>query len=178
MHDLTSKIDRFFKTSFKRKFIFIITIPLLLSCAFLTDILLLPEFKTTDKISRISTITVTKRDAFGYSSSQKKAGYSYSTIGNYKFSTLKRRLRTPEVTMTISPVFNVVKTVKSQEKRVKIESGFNGINKFMFIFCNTVVVISLCYTFLTKNISENARLNLIYFNIIIYLLWIYLIYKF
>lgn len=80
--------------------------------------------------------------------------------------------------MTISPMFNIVKTVESQHKKVKIESGFNGINKFLLIFSNAIILISLCYTFIAKEIAENARLNLIYFNIIMFLLWGYLIIKF
>ena len=178
MHDVTSKIDGFFKSDFNRKFIICISIPFISSLIYLTDILLLPEFNTTEQISHISAITVTQRDAFGYSSSQRKVGYNYSTTNNFKFSTLKKYLRAPEVTMTISPMFNIVKTVESQHKKVKIESGFNGINKFLLIFSNAIILISLCYTFIAKEIAENACLNLIYFNIIMFLLWGYLIIKF
>lgn len=177
MHDVTSKIDGFFKSDFNRKFIICISIPFISSLIYLTDVLLLPELKITENISQISSITVTKRNAFGYSST-KKVGYKYNTVNNYKFATLKRYLRVPEVTLTISPVFNIVKAVESQHKKVKIESGFSGINKFIFIICNIIILISLCYTLVTKKITENARMNLIYFNIIMFLLWGYLIIKF
>ncbi|WP_428742391.1 hypothetical protein [Tenacibaculum sp.] len=176
MDKTTNRINNFFKKDFKKKFITFISIPFMFSALFLADYFFFPEFNKTEKISQVSTIEVSGHHKFSSSNTTTKIGFNYITENNYKFSTTQeKRIIASEIKLKISPIYKTVKTVEIENKRIKLSSGLNGISGILFIICNSSTLISICYTLLTNKITENARLNLIFSNAFIFILWIIII---
>jgi len=171
---LLKKIDNFFAKDFKKRFITIISIPLLLSIFFLVDFFLLPEINKTESIAQIQIIQIPKSAGGTSVRTSHNAGYKYITDNNYKFSTSNRRaIESSKIDLSISPVFNTVKTVIIENKKINIESGFNGIQGKLLILCNGIIIISIFCALLIKNITEHSRQNLIFLNIFFFLIWGY-----
>lgn len=171
---VSGKISSLFKKDFKKRFIFFLSIPLLISVLFLVDFFLLPEVNKNDSISYISTIKVPQSAGGTSFRTNRDSGYKYTTEANLKFSTLKLRIKSPEIKLRVTPVFSTVKTViTSENKKIDLASGFSGLNKLLFISFNSILIISVFYVLLIKKITENARLNLIFLNIFILAIWIY-----
>lgn len=170
--NLTNIIDAFFAKNFKKKFISIISLPLLLTTFFLTDFFLLPEIVETDRISQIYSINIPKSAGGTRVRSSHKAGYKYVTNKNYKFSTLSHSMiNSPKINITLSPILKTVKTVMIKDIRIDLASGFNGINAVMILFCNFVIIISISYVLFVNNITEHARLSLTYSNLFFFVIW-------
>ena len=171
---LLKKIDVFIAKDFKKRFISIISIPLLLSTFFLVDFYLLPEISKTDSISQYQIINIPKSAGGTSARTSHKVGYKYLTNNNYKFSTSsKRAITSHEIDLTISPVFNTVKTVMIENKKTSIESGFNGVKGVLLVLCNGVIIISIFCALMINRITEHSRQNLIFVNIFFFLIWGY-----
>ena len=173
MDKVLEKITTFFKKDFKKKFILFFSVPLFASAIFLTDFFFLPEINQTDSISSIMAIKISQSEGGTSMRKRKVRGYRYTTKTNFKFSTLKKRKIESDVELTVTPLFKVVKSVTVDSKKVSLESGFNGLNKLLLICCNSIILLSIFYMILTKKISENARLNLIFLNAFILAVWLY-----
>lgn len=172
--NLLKKIDNFFAKDFKKRFITIISIPLLLSAFFLVDFFLLYGISKTDSIAQIQIIQIPKSAGGTSVRTSHNAGYKYITDNDYKFSTSNRRaIESYKIDLSISPVFNTVKTVMIENKKIDIESGLNGIKRIMLVLCNSIIIISIFCALLIKNITERSRQNLIFLNIFFFLIWGY-----
>ncbi|SIS47065.1 hypothetical protein SAMN05421766_10289 [Zobellia uliginosa] len=173
MNEAVDRFSLFFKKDFKKKFLIFVSIPLLASAVFLVDFFLLPESSTTDSISSISIVTLPQSTGGTSVRSSRPSGYRYTTKTNLKFATSKTRIKSPEIQLTVSPIFKTVKTVSTPKKKIDIASGFSGLNQVLLILCNGSIIISILYTLLTKHITENARLNLLFSNLFLLAIWIY-----
>jgi len=175
---LTNRIDSWFKKDFKKKFIGFLAFPFLLSFIFFFDYYILPGSLQNERLVDFQTITMSQNVGGTSVRNQRVIGYRYFTENDIQFSTMKKRIKSPEVEISLSPLFKTVKSVMADDKAVKIETGINGINGLLFIVCNSSIFIAVCYTLLAKKISENARLNLIYLHLFIFVLWVIVMIKF
>ncbi len=179
MNEVLKRIDDWFKKEFKKKFLLFVSLPLVISTLFVIDFIILPGETRTEYIVEVYDISIAQRDAFGYTSSARQKGYYYVTTNDYSFSTMERRIRNERIDITITPLFNSVNAVLlDNNRKVDLQTGFNGINGVMLIFCSLGLFISVIYVLSVKTISENARLNLKYFNGFIVVLWGIIIYKY
>jgi len=172
-----NSMDRFFKKDFKKKFLICASVPFLLSLLYVIDGSLLPERSITDEIASRKKISMSQNEEF-MGRTRRKVGYQYVTEKDYSFSTFVKTIKTKEVEMTISPLFNTVKTVKSESKNIQVQSGFYGMNGVLIMAILISILFCTCYLLLKKTISENARLNIILFNILLFVVWGYLFVKF
>jgi hypothetical protein len=176
---LFNQIDAFFAKDFKRRFIPIIAIPLIISIVFLVDFFLLSERNETDSIVYTQAITLSKSAGGTSAQTSHIAGYKYSTFNNYSFLTSRRTpFKSNKIELTISPIFKTVKSVEMDNKKIKIASGFSGINAVLLILCNTVIIISMLYTLATKKFTEHRRHNLIFVNVFLLLIWAFVLIAF
>jgi len=167
-------IDHFFKNKFKKKFIYATSSILLLSFLFLMDIYILPGSTKTDVVYSFRKIT--QQTGNSWNRSKRTVGYKYTTENEHQFSTSRRGLlKSPKITMEISPITKTVKSVQLNGKPIKLTSGVNGANMVLLISCNLIILISISYITLVKNLSENSRLNLIYLNLFVFSVWIYML---
>ncbi|SHK01308.1 hypothetical protein [Pseudozobellia thermophila] len=173
INDITRKVSLFFKKGFKTKFLLFVSVPLLASMLFLTDYFILPERQTSDVIAYRQVIKIPQSAGGTSVRTGKVSGYKYTTATKLKFSTSRTPITSSEVTLTTTPVFKTVKTVVASQKTIPLASGFSGLNQVLFILCNGVMVISVIYVFLSRTITENARLNLIYCNTFLLAIWVY-----
>ncbi|CAM4120340.1 hypothetical protein [Zobellia nedashkovskayae] len=174
MNETVEKFSLFFKKDFKKKFICFFTIPFLASVIFLVDFFLLPETNTSDIITHISIIKIPSNVGGTSVRVCKVSGYRYITETNLKFSTLNTRIKSSEIKLRVTPLFKTVKAVSSTSKqKIVLASGFSGLNQVLFVLCNGFILVSIIYILLTKHITENARLNLLFSNTFILAVWIY-----
>jgi len=138
----------------------------------------LQESKHTDLITQVFKITAPTSEGGTGLRVDKKIGYTYITEQDFKFSTQEKNIGLSEIHVTSSPIFNTVKSVVLKNKQVAISSGFNGISKVILIVCNFTIIISIIYLNSIKKITENARLNLVFLNFFMFLLWLFIIFKF
>ena len=179
MNKVLKRIDVWFKKEFKKRFLLFVSLPLVISTLFVLDFIILPGETRTEYIVEVYEISINQTDALGYSRSPREKGYYYVTTNNYTFSTMERWIREDRIDITITPLFNSVNAVwLDNNRKVDLQTGFNGINGVMLIFCSLGLLISVIYVLLVKKISENARLNLKYFNGFIIVLWGIIIYKY
>lgn len=178
MVEALNKISVFFKKDFKKKFIVFVSIPLLLSTLLSIDCFLLPSYKETDHISQVYYITISNSGVGRASRSSQTVGHKYLTQKGYSFSTEKGRVIETEITLHISPIFKLVKKVTAKNRKIRVNSGMQGINLVFLIGCMLTVITSLIYIFIMKEISKNARLNLIFVNLFIFILWTIVIIQF
>lgn len=179
MIKLTQYIDLFFSSKFKKKFTAVISIPLIITSLYLVDFYLLPELKETDNIEKIYTITAPQSVVGTSARRNKKIGKKYVTENGFNFSiSNKSSIGFNRVDLAISPIFKRVKKVSLKNKQIRISSGMNGMSKYIFIICYSIIIGSICYILFSKNITENAKLNLIYFNVFMFCLWGWIIFNF
>lgn len=175
---LTNGIARFFKRDFKKRFLTIMSFPLFFCSLYLMDCTVFPDYKTKDKIVSIFDITQSSTNAYGVRTTR-VIGYKYVTEKDFVFSTeKKKKIRAPEIEIVVTPVFDVVKSVKTGTKNIQLNSGFYGIDGVLLMAVFISLLISFAYTLLKKEISENAKLNMIYFNIFIFIIWFWMFLKF
>ena len=174
MNNVANGISRFFKRDFKKRFLTLMSFPLFFCCLFFLDYTLLPEYKTTDRIVSVYTIS-------SYSTNQsngtrtRSGSYQYVTENDFVFFTEGiKRIQTPEIEIAITPLFDTVKSVIVDTREVEFNLGLYGIERILLLAVFISILISFAYIFLKKTISENARLNLIYFNIFIFIIWFWL----
>ncbi|OWW25452.1 hypothetical protein B4Q04_07485 [Zobellia sp. OII3] len=173
INDITRKVNLFFKKRFKTKFLLLVSGPLLASLVFLTDYFILPERQITDVLAYGENVRIPQSAGGTSVRTSKSLGYKYITATNLKFSTLGTPIRSSEVTLTVTPLLKTVKTVDTSKKTVPLASGFNGLNQVLLVLCNSVILISILYVFLSKTITENARLNLVFCNMFLLAIWTY-----
>jgi len=173
MSVVIDRISLFFKKDFKKKFVIFITIPLASSVIFLADFFLLPEIHKTDVITKIGIVKIPQNVGGTSVRTTRNSGYRYTTATNLKFATPTTRIKSPEIQVTITPLFKTVKAVSTTKKKINLASGFNGLNKVLMLLCNIGMVSSILYVLLTKEITENARLNLLFLNMCTLAVWIY-----
>lgn len=161
---------KFFKTDFQKKFFACAAIPFFISLIYVIDGSLLPHRTVKDQVVYRFKM---KRTSGYYGESTSTVCYKYKTQKNYQFSTLKT-IGFKEVEMTLSPLFNTVKTVKSGKKLIQVQSGIYGVNGVLIFAILISMIICALYIVLKKKISENARLNIVFFNFILLLIWGYL----
>ncbi len=173
INEVSGKINLFFKKDFKKKFTIFLLKPILITILFLADFFLLPEVTINDSISYVSFIKTPQTSQDNSVRANKSIGYKYTTATDLKFSTIETKIESPKIKLTVSPLFKTVKTVITSENiKVDLASGFNGFNKLLLILFNGVILISIVYVNIAKKITENARLNLIFFNLFIIAVWI------
>ena len=178
MQKLTNSINQFFKKDFKKRFLICASIPFLLSLIYVIDGSLLPEKTVTDQIIKRKKISMSQSQEF-IGRERRSVGYQYFTEKKYTFSALKEsKVRHNEIQMTISPLFNTVKTVKSGSKTIQVQSGLYGMNGVLIMAILISILFCTFYILIKKVISENARLNIIFFNILLFIIWGYLFFKF
>ncbi len=179
MAAIFDSINNYFKKDFKRQFILYSILPLSLSLIFLFDFLILPEINKSDSISQLSIIKTSQNFNGRSYGSQRDVGYRYFTKNDYTFSSLEDRIQNPKIQLTLSPLFKTVKTVTAvNDRNINLASGFNGLNKLMLLTTNFVILISILYLSIKKEITENARLNIIFLNLLLLIVWIYAMVKF
>lgn len=170
---VSGKISLFFKKDFKKKFTIFLLKPILITALFLVDFFLLPETIVNDSISYVSFINTPQTSQDNSVRANKSIGYKYTTARDLKFSTIETKIESRNIKLTVSPLFKTVKTVITPNNiSVALASGFNGFNKFLLILFNSIMLVSIVYVNLAKEITENARLNLIFFNLFIITVWI------
>ena len=155
-----------------------LSIPLLLSAVYSIDFYFLKPIKINDRILYIELITVSASAGGTSAHENKRVGYKYQTKKGYQFSTERKRLQDIEVNLKITPVFKTVKTVITSNERIKISSGFNGANLVLFIVCNIMILASISYLLFVSDLSQNAKLNLIFSNLFMFLIWLYIVITF
>ena len=178
MNQITNWTSNFFKRNFKKKFLLFIAVPFLVSTAYITDFLLLPEIKKTEKISAFVLITLPQSAGGTSVQRPKNMGFKYITSNGFKFSTMRTRIENPDLEIYVTPLFQTVKRVFSEKKKIQIESGLNGVNGLLMISGNLIMLIAIGYVLFVKAISENARLNLIFLHVCLFGLWIVVIVKY
>ena len=178
MIELSNKIFLFFDKDFKKRVIIFLAIPLLISVLYYIDFCFLKEINIKDRISYIELITVSASAGGTSVRENKRVGYKYHTIKGYHFSTERKRLENHEVHLKITPIFNTVKVVITPNQRIKISSGFNGANQILLIVCNIMILVSISYLLIVDEITQNARLNLIFSNLFMFLIWLYVVITF
>ena len=179
MVELTNRVFHFFEKDFKKRFICFVSIPLILTALFYLDCNYMPTLKINDRISSISLIKVSQSAGGTSSFKSKIVGYKYTTENNNNFSSMSRRIEEPDIVLEISPVFkSVKKVIIANGKEIEISSGLSGISLVLSISCNLSVLLSIGYILLTKEITRNAKLNLVFLNIFMFLIWITVIVKF
>ncbi len=166
-------LEFFFRKKFKKKFIIIASVPVCLSLLYLIEITLIPGFEVNDQITGIRKITISSNN--GAYRTSRNMGYRHYTEKEYKFSTLSKRIGFKNVEMTVSPITQTVKRVSINGSPVKISSGFKGTNKVLLIIVNCVLILSIAYALLIRQISDNARLNLIFLNLFLLMVWLYIL---
>jgi hypothetical protein len=151
--------------------------PLLFSALYLVDFLLLPEQKTSDTIESIINVTMSQDNGYGFRKS-KVVGYKYITVNDFVFSSEKQKIRAPEIDIIVSPLFKTVKSVKADAKNIPLQSGLYGLDGVLLVAIFISILISFLYLLLKKVLSENAQLNLIYWNLFLLVIWGILFIKF
>jgi hypothetical protein len=142
------------------------------------DAFLLPAHKTTDTIRSVRKITMVKQDAFGVSH-RRTVGYKYITEKGSTFSTeKKKKIRDSQIQIAVSPLFDTVKSVKAGSKNIQLQSGLYGIDGVLLMAIFISILISFVYLWLKKTPSENAKLNLIYWNMFLFIVWSIIFIKF
>jgi len=178
MQKLTNSINQFFKKDFKKRFLICASIPFLLSLIYVVDGSLLPERTITDQVAYRKKISMSQSQEF-MGRVRRAIGYQYFTKKGHQFSVLKEsKVRHNEIEITVSPLFNTVKTVKSGRKNIQVQSGLYGMNGVLIMAILISILFCTFYILIKKVISENARLNIIFFNIILFVVWGYLFFKF
>jgi len=165
---LIESFSNYFKRDFKKQFFAYSIVPVLLSLIFLFDFFLLPEVNETDTVSQFKVLKA----------GEAITGYKYITKNSFKFSTTDYKIKKNNIRLTISPIFKTVKSITVNNKNIELESGFNGISKMMLITTNFVIVFCIIYLFITKKITENARLNILFLNLLLLILWVYIMRKY
>lgn len=155
-----------------------LSIPLLLSAAYYIDFYFLKPIEINDRILDIELITVSSSAGGTSVRKNRRVGCKYQTEKGYQFSTERKRLQDIEVNLKITPVFKTVKTVITSNERIKISSGFNGANLVLFVVCNIMILASISYLFIVSDLSQNAKLNLIFSNLFMFLIWLYIVITF
>ena len=155
---LTTKLNTFFSTNFLKKYFAFIGLPVILGGFLLVDAYLLPR-------------TVIKDTLFGDKVAYAKSGGSFKSIvyvtdKRYYFATAGWRIRNEEVTLEVSPIMNRVVEVRDGEKSVHLNSGINGIFGMTLKVWAIFTFIAIIYSLIAKAPSENARLNMVFFQII------------
>ena len=155
-----------------------LSIPLLLSAVYYIDFYLLKPIEINDRILAIELITVSASAGGTSARENKRVGYKYHTESGCHFSTERKRLQDIEVDLKITPIFKTVKTVITSSERIKITSGFNGANLVLFVVCNIMILASISYLLIVSDLSQNAKLNLIFSNLFMLLIWLYIVITF
>lgn len=155
---LTTKLNVFFSTNFQKKFFLLIALPVVVGGLFLVDAYLLPKIVIKDTLYRDQVVYATSGGSF--------KSIVYVTDQEYYFATAGWRIRNEEVTLEISPILKKVVGVKDGEKRVDLNSGINGIFGITLKIWAIATFISIMYAFVVRNPSENARLNMVFFQLI------------
>jgi hypothetical protein len=177
MKNVFNKIDHFFKMNFKKKFVLFLSIPLLLSTVYCIDYFILPEIEKTDRITRVASLTMARNQGGAFGSTRREIGYRYTTEGNFEFTTYRVNIKTSKVKIKATPLLKNVKEVEANTKKISLQSGFSGLKAGMMLGYNAIALLSVLYILLTKRISENARLNLIFMHVFIFLVWLFVLWK-
>ncbi|GAB1308063.1 hypothetical protein KH5_07460 [Urechidicola sp. KH5] len=178
MEKTANAITAFFDVNFKKKFLLSISIPFLISLIYFIDISILPARTFDDEIVETNNISHSSSAGGTSMRQEKKVGKDFTTQKGYHFSTLKAAPLPGGIRIEITPIFKTVKSVHKGKRKLDVQSGLEGINGLLLIGFLISSTISICYTLLKKSISEDARLNLIYINILLICVWGYGFYKF
>lgn len=177
IHKVTNSITRFFKRDFKKRFFVIMSFPLLFCTLHLVDFSILPAYKINDTIQSKIKITYSSTNDYG-ETRYTTVGYKYITENSYAFSTKKANLLGLKVHLKVSPLFKTVKSATLGTKDIKLQSGPHGVDGFLLMGIFLSILISFAYLLLKKVLTENAKLNLIYWNLFLFIIWLWIFIKF
>ncbi len=172
-HKLNNIIYKNLQLNFKRSFTIALVIPLLISTFYIIDFYFLTSEIILDEIIDLPK---NKYNNPGYRRPNTDV-YKYKTKTKFSFTSNFKYFKKSKIEVTHSPIFKSIKEIKvSGKNQTKtLLSGLNGRFRFLYFISYSSLIFSLIFINLKRKINENVKLNLIGFNLFLFVISLFII---